>query len=270
MAQFSSCLRIGPFMLPSHLVDDVDLASFERDGFLTVANLADQDTLNTLNSACRRLLKDGSGLEQGDQFDLAGAGDGKGAPKLPQIMWPSRYAPELSELAYRQSAQALAERLLGGPVQLTNEHMIYKPPQHGSPTPWHQDQAYHSPDMLYNNVNIWLALADATIENGCMQYVPGSHKLDVLPHHPIGNNATSRGLEVDNPEQYAEQAIPCPVPAGGVAVHRSYVLHYAGPNRTSTGRPAYILVFGREPQKRDKPLRFPWLSGHHDGAKARS
>ncbi|MBH05117.1 MAG: hypothetical protein CMJ20_02225 [Phycisphaeraceae bacterium] len=240
---------------------------FTQDGFMALSPFASPADTAVIRSTCNRLLAEQVGREAGDHFDLSGQSKNLKMAALPQIMNPSKYVPELSELGYRRQACSLAELLLGPDITLLNEHMIMKPAFHGGQTPWHQDQAYHDPGLIYTNVNIWLALADATIENGCMQYVPGSHKMDVLPHHPIGHNPQAVGLEVDQPQQYAAQAKVCPVSAGGVVVHRSYMLHYAGPNQTDRCRPAYVLVYGCEPRRRARSLNFSWLTGRHDGVK---
>jgi ectoine hydroxylase-related dioxygenase (phytanoyl-CoA dioxygenase family) len=242
------------------------VAFFQDNGYLDTDTLFDPSDLEKIDRICIRLIEQKAGREEGDQFDLAGPDDDPKKAALPQIMNPSKYAPELAKSPVREAAKAIAEQLLGPGVELVNEHMIRKPPRHGAATPWHQDQAYHKPDMIYDNVNIWIPLRDATIENGCMQYVPGSQKItDVLPHHSIGNDPRAGGLEVDDPEQYNKQAVPCPVPVGGATMHRSYTLHYAGPNNTDSPRPAYILVYGHKPKKRDTPLNFPWQTNHHDG-----
>ena len=72
---------------------------------------------------------------------------------------------------------------------------------------------------------------------------PGSHKLDVLPHHPINHDPRIHGLEVDDPETWASRGVACPVRAGGATLHAAYMLHYAGPNRTVHPRRAYTLTF---------------------------
>ncbi|MDB6042320.1 MAG: Deoxyhypusine synthase [Gammaproteobacteria bacterium] len=65
--------------------------------------------------------------------------------------------------------------------------MILKPAHQGGATPWHQDEAYRvAPDFDYRQVSIWVPLQDATLENGCMMYIPGSHRSGVLPHRSRG------------------------------------------------------------------------------------
>ena len=248
------------------MVSQQQLDKFNESGFITIPKIIDDDELVLLRQTCAELLESQTGKDDGNLFDLAGTGTDVATARLPQIMHPSEYAPALASLRYRTRAEGAARELLGDDVRQLNEHMIIKPARDGGETPWHQDQAYHSPALRYQNVNIWLALADATLDNGCLQYVPGSHRLDVLPHHPIGNDPGAAGLEVDNPEQYAAQAIACPVSAGDVVIHRSYILHYAGPNHTNEPRPAYVLVYGTEPTPRETPLIFPWLNERHEGS----
>ena len=250
------------------LINNEKITSFEENGFVTLADVISADELAKLRETCINLLDSAAGREEGDQFDLAGNSADMSKAKLPQIMNPSKYAPALRDLKYRQEARVIAQQLLGESVEQVNEHFIIKPSFCGSETPWHQDQAYHDPALRYNSTNVWLALSDATLDNGCMQYVPGSHHMDVLPHHNIGHDPTTAGLEVDDPGQYSERAVACPVQAGCAVIHRSYVLHYAGPNSTENPRLAYVLVFGCEPRPREKPLDFPWLTAHHEGSRS--
>ena len=231
---------------------------FELNGYLTLEAVTTSEELEWLRRIYDRLLKTKVGWKQGDQFDLAGTDD-EDQLKLPQILGPSRYVPELKNTLYRANAKIIAHQLLGPNVQdQIGEHMIYKPPRIGVRTPWHQDQAYHNPTQFFRNVNFWLSLDNAIVDSGCLQFVPGSHKLDVLPHHSIDHNPLIHGLEVDEPEHWADQAVACPIPAGGATLHASYMLHCAGPNVTAQPRRAYTLVFRLPPTPRDIPVDNYW------------
>jgi len=81
-------------------------------------------------------------------------------------------------------------------------------------------------------VEFLIPLRAATLENGCMQFVPGTHRQEVLPHYLFGNDPRIIGLEVDSPERLTAGAVACPIPAGGAAVHHSRMLHFTGPNRS--------------------------------------
>ena len=119
-------------------------------------------------------------------------------------------------------------------------HAIRKPAKDGAATPWHQDEAYWDPAYEHRGLSIWIPLQPATLENGCMQFVPGSHHLGVQPHQLI--NPDSHGLELQSLE-LVEEAVACPLPPGGATIHFSRTLHYAGPNTSTEPRRALIMGF---------------------------
>jgi ectoine hydroxylase-related dioxygenase (phytanoyl-CoA dioxygenase family) len=147
--------------------------------------------------------------------------------------------------------------LLGLAADFQFDHAINKPPRTGAETPWHQDEAYWDPALEYSAFSIWMPLQEATLDNGCMQFVPDSHQLGVQPHHHIGNDPKVHGLEIDQID--ASRAVACPLPAGGATIHSSQTLHYAGPNLTDQPRRAYILAFSAPPKPRAVTRSFPWL-----------
>src|SRR5439155_15894504 len=113
--------------------------------------------------------------------------------------------------------------------------------------------------MVSYAFNLWIPLQQATMENGCMQFVPGSHRLPVLTHHCIGNDSRVHGLEVDDvPEADKSLAVACPLPPGGCTIHHNRTLHYTGPNTSDIPRRAYILGFGIPPTPRSEPRDFYW------------
>jgi len=205
-----------------------------------------------------RLFAERAGREEGNQFDLGGDDEEGKAAVLPQILNPARYAPELKEGLYRVHALAVAKQILGPDVSFQGEHAIFKPAIYGAPTPLHQDEAYWNPAMHYNSFSLWIPLQEATVENGCMQFVPRSHRLEVLPHHCIDNDPRIHGLEVDGADAFQEQMVACPLSPGGCTIHNNRTLHYAGPNRSEIPRRAYILGFGLPATPRAEPRRFPW------------
>lgn len=233
------------------------IAFFHREGYLSLDAITTQEEVERLRVIYDRLFFDHGQRNNAGDFDLAAPRE-KGKPsQLPQILTPSLIAPELETTQFRANALCVAQQLFGAEASLRSEHMIYKRARTAPATPWHQDQAYHNPNLTYRNVNFWLPLQEATVENGCMQFVPRSHTCDVLPHHHIGHDPRVHGLEVDEPERYAKTAVACPISAGAAALHHSYLLHYAGANRTNTPRRAYILVFGLPPVAR-APRVFAW------------
>jgi ectoine hydroxylase-related dioxygenase (phytanoyl-CoA dioxygenase family) len=229
---------------------------FHTNGYLVLHDVVDQGEVAWMREAYDRIFTARAGRESGDQFDLAGTDEDESEAKLPQILSPSKYAPELLTAKFRSRILEIAHALLGEDAELGGDHAIMKPALVGAETPWHQDEAYWDPAFDYRSFSAWIPLQEATLVNGCMWFVPGSHKLEVLQHHSIGHDPRVHGLEVEGADTSA--AVACPIPAGSATFHLSRTLHYTGPNQSSGPRRAYILGAGTRATPRNDDRRFPW------------
>jgi ectoine hydroxylase-related dioxygenase (phytanoyl-CoA dioxygenase family) len=245
------------------------IAFYHREGYLALPAITTAADVERLQDIYDRLFATRAGREVGDHLDLTSVDDGTQPETLPQILNPSKYAPELADTAFRINAEAIAKQLLGPEAEFRSDHAIRKPPQTGVATPWHQDEAYWDPALEHHELSIWIPLQEATLHNGCMQFVPGTHQRGVLPHHPIGHDPRVIGLEVDDPEGVTAAAVACPIPAGGATIHHSCCLHYTGPNHSDQPRRAYILMFGVPPKPRPTPRDFYWLAQQQTAWQAR-
>ncbi len=125
------------------------------------------------------------------------------------------------------------------PVLLSVE-LFGKPARVGSEVPYHQDNAYFNliPDHA---LTIWLALADATLENGCVRYLEGTHKLSNLPHRPSGVKGNSMKL-CDFPAGNWREV--CGVlKRGGSLIHHCNTIHRSEPNNSDRDRPGLLFVY---------------------------
>ncbi len=130
--------------------------------------------------------------------------------------------------------QDLASDLIGPNVRLYWEQAVYKKPEPDRVFPWHQDNGYtYVEPQQY--LTCWVALTDATVENGCPWVVPGAHREGTLKHW-----MTDVGWQC---LKDAPGAVPVPVPAGGIAVFSSLTPHRTGPNETDAVRKSYIVQF---------------------------
>jgi ectoine hydroxylase-related dioxygenase (phytanoyl-CoA dioxygenase family) len=229
---------------------------FNENGYLSVERLVDPDEIEWIYEAYDRIFSTRAGRDVGDQFDLAGTDEEGEEANLPQILSPSKYAPELLAGRFRERVLEAAHSLLGPDASLGGDHAILKPAMTGAETPWHQDEAYWDPACDYTSFSAWIPLQDVNVENGCMWFVPGSHRMDVVPHHSIGHNPRIHGLEADGID--SSMAVACPIPAGGATFHLSRTLHYTGPNRSGEPRRAYIIGAGLPATPRTDGRAFPW------------
>jgi ectoine hydroxylase-related dioxygenase (phytanoyl-CoA dioxygenase family) len=241
---------------PTLRLTDEQVAFYHREGYLAIDAITTPEEIARMREIYDDLFARRVGRESGDQFDLAGDDEEGKEAALPQILGPSKYAPELLQGLLLANATAAAKQLLGEDAAFGGDHAIFKPAKSGAATPWHQDEAYWDEALDYNSLSIWIPLQEATLENGCMQFIPGSQNMEVQPHHSIGHDPRVHGLEID--EVDASTAVPCPLPAGGATFHGSRTLHYTGANGSDVPRRAYILGFGAAATPRKEPRDFYW------------
>jgi len=180
--------------------------------------------------------------------DMAARNDpSDGSIDQPEILYPASLDPRLTETGLFRKCAAFA-RAMGGPVSRCFDHVIVKSPWNASVTPWHQDAAltrFRSlPRALQmDRFHFWIPLQDATIENGCMEFIPGSHDAPLLRHERFERANGDIGLRA-SPDN-VEDSKACPVPAGGFTVHTPRTLHHTGRNATARSRKAWIIHFSR-------------------------
>lgn len=239
------------------LLSDAEIAAFHRDGYVVVENITTPAEIEEMREWYDRLFASRRGEEIGDFFDTRAAEATDAPMTLPQMIWPGKYEPRLRNTALFRNAQAMAGQLVRSEARLVCEFAIMKPAEMGAATPWHQDEAFFGIGTDYDvGIAVWTPLQAATVENGCMQYVPGSHEGELYPHDSVGGDTRAHGLEMVPP--FPQNAVAAQVPLGGAVLHHSRTIHYAGPNASSAPRRAYTLEFAsvrRTPVMRDD---FPW------------
>ena len=249
---------------PNVVLSESQVAQFHRDGFLALPQISNPAEIAMMRAAYDTIFQRKAGRETGEQFDLAGTDeDGKEAA-LPQILSPEKFAPEIWDTQARANALQVVRQLFGPEVIPHGSHAIFKPARHGAATPWHQDEAYWSPDLEYRSMSVWLPLQDVDESNGCMQFIAGSHQLEIAPHQSINNDPRIHGLELaPDADVNTANAVICPLSAGGATFHPSRTLHFTAPNNSDRPRRALIMMFGGPAKKREEiglePRRFPWL-----------
>ena len=124
--------------------------------------------------------------------------------------------------------------LIGPDVRLYWDQAVYKKPGTESPFPWHQDNGYAFVEPQ-QYLTCWVALTDATEDNGCPWVVPGLHRRGTLAH----DYSDIGFVCLRDPSD----AVPVPARAGSIVVFSSLTPHSTGPNRTDGVRKAYIVQF---------------------------
>ena len=132
------------------------------------------------------------------------------------------------------AADRVCADLIGPDVRLYWDQAVYKKPGTESPFPWHQDNGYAFVEPQ-QYLTCWVALTDATEENGCPWVVPRLHRRGTLAHQYSDIGFVCLRDPAD--------AVAVPVRAGSIVVFSSLTPHSTGPNRTDEVRKAYIVQY---------------------------
>jgi hypothetical protein len=140
------------------------------------------------------------------------------------------------ELVRHPAILDAVEGLIGPDILVYTSTWFIKEPESPAIAAWHQDATYFGL-RPYVHVTAWLALTDATAENGCMEFLPGSHHRGQLPHRAgavaasVNRAGQAITLEVDD-----APAVHAPLRAGEFSLHHTLCMHRSQPNRSSGRR----------------------------------
>ena len=215
------------------------LAQLEEQGFVRIDDLLTPQQVERYAQLYEAFLSGdiSTGHLRGDLGGHVDDQDGVAAPeRITQIMWPSARVPVLHDAPLHLQSLALARQCAGEDMAFDFDMLIDKLPHTNTPTPWHQDMAYwiKLPDV--RSLSVWAALDEATVDNGCMWYVPGAHKKPLREHWEAGKGGGA--LECDASE---EEGVPVELPPGSAVLHVGAALHYSRGNSTGARRRAFIV-----------------------------
>ncbi len=136
-----------------------------------------------------------------------------------------------------------ASQLLGNvSVRFWHDQIFWKPPKQGGVVAWHQDYSYWTRTIPVAHLTCWCALDDATIENGCLQYIAGSHQWGLLPKPVIAGELQGiKDFLNDNQKKQFENPKYTEVKAGEAIFHHPLTLHGSGANTSSKPRRAFVI-----------------------------
>jgi len=140
-----------------------------------------------------------------------------------------------------------ASQLLGGPVRFWHDQLFCKPAHHGGAVAWHQDYSYWTRTQPLAHLTCWIGLDDSTRENGCLQYIPGSHHWPDLPITGLAGNmeAIYAVLNAEQRQQF-ESAVPVELEKGEASFHHPRLVHGSFPNQSDRARRATVVNVMRD------------------------
>lgn len=196
-------------------------ADYERDGFVF--------PLDILTEAEAQAIR--ADLEAAE---AECAGDKK---KLAMVRgFPAALLPSYAALVRHPTLVAAAQAVLGPDILLWGSGHFIKEANTPNYVSWHQDLTYWGLDKV-EEVTLWVALSPATRESGCMRFIPGTHKEQIVPHADTfaPGNLLTRGqelaVEVDD-----SKGVDAVLQTGQASLHHGHLFHASGPNTTNDRR----------------------------------
>ena len=134
-----------------------------------------------------------------------------------------------------------ASQLLEGPVRFWHDQLFYKPAKHGGVVAWHQDYSYWTRTTPMAHLTCWMGLDDADTLNGCMYYVPGSHKWGLLDKPELAGQMDGLEEYLTEQQKAAFKPIPIELKKGYCSFHHPLMVHGSYENKTDRPRRALVL-----------------------------
>ena len=157
-----------------------------------------------------------------------------------------RITPGFHDILWNPAFTVPASQLLDGAVRFWHDQLFCKPAHHGGVVAWHQDYSYWTRTQPMAHLTCWIGLDDATRDNGCLQYIPGSHRWQLLPITGLAGDMHAI-QSVLSPEQKAVfKPVAIELKRGECAFHHPLMVHGSYENRTDGPRRAAVINVFRD------------------------
>jgi len=172
------------------------------------------------------------------------------------------------ELVHNEAILDAVEDVIGPDILCWTTNFFIKEASNPGFVSWHQDSTYWGldPDDV---ITAWVAFTDVTMENGCMQVIPGTHTVTQLPHNDTfhKDNLLSRGQEIAV-EVDKSKAVPLLMQAGEMSLHHIKLVHGSEPNRSNDRRIGlairYIPTYVKQTKVRDSAMLVRGVDKFHN------
>src|SRR5581483_11034444 len=202
-----------------------ELDEYRRTGFMKYGQIISDDDVNRAREYVDEMV---AGLKPGERpegFDMT-----------------HTKHPFMLDLCRHPNILDVVEQFIGPNIVLFASHLICKPGGDGKAAPWHQDSTYWPLEPM-GVMTLWLAIDEATVENGCMRVIPGTHTLGELAHksEDTAENLLHLGLDI-TPFAHLP-IIDCELKPGECTFHEARLVHGSAPNRSPKRRAGYTMRF---------------------------
>lgn len=162
-----------------------------------------------------------------------------------------RISPAFHDLLWHPAFVLPASQLLGGAVRFWHDQLFVKPAHDGGVVIWHQDYSYWTRTKPMAHLTCWIGLDDSTTNNGCVHYVPKSHRWNLLPREDFANDMDKirEALTVEQLREFRPVAIE--LKKGECSFHHPLMVHGSFANTSDRPRRAAVINVIRDGVRSD-------------------
>lgn len=237
---------------------DAQVAEYRERGFVKGPRVLNERQIEVLRAGLER-IRTGENERLPELYEIDDAWKKAPEKSVFHFLGAWRIDEAFHDLLFHPAIAVPVSQLLDTPrVRFWHDQVFYKPPRHPGVVAWHQDYSYWTRSVPARHLTVWIGLDDSTLANGCIHFVPGSHRWPLLPKLQLLENM--EGIkEILTPEQLAEfKPEPLELKAGECSIHHCMTLHGSYGNQSDIPRRGVVLNY-MHPETRSADGKHPLL-----------
>jgi hypothetical protein len=225
---------------PYRLTDD-QIAFFKEQGYLSNIKLLEEWQVAALNEELAAIIDPHHpGNDLFYEFHSNESADPNAV--LFHALGAWRLTPGFHDVLWNPAFVMAASQLLGNqPVRFWHDQLFYKPAKHGGVVAWHQDYSYWTRTIPMQHLTCWTGLDDATVDNGCMYYVPRSHQWGLLDKPELAGDMEGLMAYLTPAQKEEFKPIPIEMKKGYGSFHHPLLVHGSYENKSERPRRAFVV-----------------------------
>jgi ectoine hydroxylase-related dioxygenase (phytanoyl-CoA dioxygenase family) len=226
-------------------LSDEQIASFEANGYLAGLRMLTDEQVEVLRHELSALV-DPAHPRHHLFYEFHSNESTDPTTTLFHALGAWRIAPGFHDLLWNPAFTVPAAQLLGGAVRFWHDQLFSKPAHHGGVVAWHQDYSYWTRTQPLAHLSCWIGLDDATRDNGCLHYIPGSHRFTDLPITGLAGDMEAIQSVLNDEQRRQFKPVAIELKKGEAAFHHPRMIHGSFANTSDRPRRATVINVFRD------------------------
>ncbi|MGH9772790.1 MAG: phytanoyl-CoA dioxygenase family protein [Candidatus Acidiferrales bacterium] len=226
-------------------LSEEQIAFFNENGYLAGIRVLNDDQVEVLRTQLAALTR--KTHPRNSLFYEYHSNESKNADTvLFHALGAWRIEPAFHDVLWNPAFLVPAAQLLKGAVRFWHDQLFCKPAKHGGVVAWHQDYSYWTRTAPMAHLTCWIGLDESTRENGCLHYVPGSHRWNLLPITGLTGNMEEIYTVLSPEQRDAFKPVPIELRSGECSFHHPLLVHGSYANKSDRPRRATVINVMRD------------------------